>query len=252
MLSSDASSSLPPRRAAHSSLVDIASEALLEVIFDRGVEPGAHMGIDAAAKMLGMSITPVREAMARLVTQGLLVQDANRGFTVAPLLTSTEFHALFTTRRVLEVAALQEQPDGTGASARLLAPDRVTSPEIEGIRELADRMRGLNHGGSYREFALFSRLDSAFHQRVVALSGNPFLINAWCGMNFHLHVSRLYWGGGVIDYREAVTEHDAIVAALSRRDPRGLVARATRHILRAERRLVRLLPTVSVSEAVAE
>jgi len=224
-------------------LVDLAADALKQVIFDRQVEPGARLGIDATAKLLDMSITPVREAMARLTTQGLLVQDANRGFTVARLLTTSEFSALFATRRVLETAALETHARNLGVEARLTDPNSVSVAQIAALQAVAEQMRNVTHGTRYHEYAAFSRLDSEFHRLVVEFSGNRFLVNAWSGMNFHLHVSRLYTGSGVIDYGDALREHEAIVAAVVKRDPERLIETATGHALLAEARLVQLLPS---------
>jgi len=62
-------------------------------------------------------------------------------------------------------------------------------------------------------------------------------------MNFHMHVSRLYSGSGVIDYQDALDEHAVIVQALESRSSQRLISAARRHVLAAEKRLVQLLPT---------
>jgi DNA-binding GntR family transcriptional regulator len=231
----------PLKRAAHASLVDIAYESMIEAIFDRVIEPGGRVGIDASAARLGMSITPVREALARMAPQGLVLQDANRGYTVAPLLSPAQFHALFAARRVLEVESLRVRTQDHTSVERIRDPAVVPDGDIVAIEGLSTRMVEAEHGSSYRHFAEFSRLDRDFHQAVVALGGNSFLVDAWCGLNFHLHVSRLYTGKGVIDYAHALREHERIVVALKRRQPAGLVTAVTAHIERAERRLVALL-----------
>jgi DNA-binding GntR family transcriptional regulator len=217
---------------ARASLVDVAYESLLEAIFDRQIEPGARLGIDVLAERLAMSITPVREALNRLTTQGLVTQAANRGFTVAPTLSTTEFHALFAARQVIEVAA----------SRSAIPLERVTHLRDEAVR-LARSMHDSEHGKTYRDFATFTRQDHAFHRAVVSMSGNRFLLDAWCGLNFHLHVSRLYAGEGVIDYADALQEHAAIVDALVAEDPSVLAEAVETHIVRAKGRLVQLLPS---------
>lgn len=230
-------------RSARQSLTDIAYRALTEAIFDRNFPPGGRLGIDAAAKRLGMSITPVREALARLASEGLISQTNNKGFAVAPLLTAAEFHALFTARRVLETEALRPRPDGTGASVRVGNPNVVQDEAIDRLAVLARQMREAGRGPTYGSYGGFSGLDSQFHQALIELGGNRFLSNAWRGLHFHLHVSRLYTGAGVIDFDQATTEHDAIVRAVRRRDGAALATEAAEHIIGAEERLVRLLPT---------
>lgn len=228
-------------RSARQSLTDIAYHALTEAIFDRNFTAGGRLGIDAAAKRLGMSITPVREALARLATEGLISQSANKGFTVAPLLTPAEFHALFTARRVLETEALRPRMDGTGASVRVVDPRLVGADVIERLAALAQQMREAGRGPTYGSYGGFSGLDSQFHQALVELGGNKFLSNAWRGLHFHLHVSRLYAGAGVIDFDQATAEHEAIVRAIRRRDGAALATEAAEHIIGAEERLQRLL-----------
>jgi DNA-binding GntR family transcriptional regulator len=218
--------------SARGSLVDLAYESLVEQIFDGQLEPGARLGIDTLAEQLRMSITPVREALNRLVTQGLVSQSANRGFTVAPMLGPTEFHALFAARQVLEVAA-----------ARSAVPLHGAVHLRDEVVRHASAMRDADHGKTYRDFAGFTRRDHAFHRAVVAMSGNRFLLEAWSCLNFHLHVSRLYAGEGVIDYADALQEHDAIVDAVRAEDPDRLAAAVDAHIRRAEGRLVRLVPS---------
>lgn len=228
--------------SASQSLTEVAYRALTEAIFDRDFAPGDRLGIDAAAKRLGMSITPVREALARLASDGLISQTANKGFTVTPLLTPSEFHALFTARRVLETEALRARPDGTGAAARILDPAVVSDAEIDGLIDIAHRMRAGGRGPTYDSYGRFSAMDNLFHQALVGLGGNRFLSNAWRGLHFHLHVSRLYAGAGVIDFDQATLEHEAIVRAARRRDGAALAIEAAEHIIGAEDRLARLLP----------
>lgn len=230
-------------RSARQSLTDVAYGALTEAIFDRDFAPGGRLGIDAAAKRLGMSITPVREALARLASEGLITQTANKGFTVAPLLTPGEFHALFTARRVLETEALRARPDGTGASARILDQAVVADLQIDRMAEIARQMREAGSGPTYGGFGRFSALDNLFHLALVELGGNRFLSNAWRGLHFHLHVSRLYAGAGVIDFDQAMAEHESIVRAARRRDGAALATEAAEHIIGAEERLERLLPS---------
>ena len=54
-----------------------------------------------------MSATPVREALARLHTQGVITLDANRGYRVSAVLNEVEFHQLYAARRVIEIGSLR-------------------------------------------------------------------------------------------------------------------------------------------------
>ena len=104
-------------------------------------------------------------------------------------------------------------------------------------------MAAASSGPSYREFSSFNRQDRDFHRALVGASSNPFLINAWDNLHFHLHVGRLYAGAGVIDRTEALDEHTAIIDALRSGDQRQAVESVSRHIRQAEDRLQHLLHT---------
>jgi DNA-binding GntR family transcriptional regulator len=220
------------------SMVEIAHEALLEDIFHGGSQPGSRLEIRDIADRLSMSPTPVREALAKLATQGLTVLDANRGYRVADLLTKREFYELFAARRAIEIGALGQ---GTRSGATPSWIDEVTESEIEDVRRL-ERLVGTSpRGPRYAYYSEFSRADSEFHRAILALTGNRYLEASWKGLYCHLRISRLYAGAGVTGCQQARAEHQAIVQALTSRDAAELAAAALHHIDSSEKRLERLL-----------
>lgn len=226
-----------PPSPGRMSLTDIAQEAVTEAIFNRQIEPGARLRIDALAAELDMSITPIREALARTTSAGLTRLDANRGYTVAPLLDSDSFHRLFAARHTIESGAIMGETRSAAAWV-----GRVETPEIRRLRSIVSKMAKVEHGAKYSGYSRFSRLDHSLHLGLIELAGNPFLTTAWESLHFHLHMSRLYAGAGVVDYDDAHTEHTAIVDALERRDGGALWKACEAHMTRAEKRLVSLLP----------
>jgi len=222
----------PPRIVAlrsSLSLVDIAYEAIIEAIVQRRFEPGQRVTIDQIARDLKMSITPVREALLRVAADGLLLQSRNRGFTVAPLLTDTTYHQVFATRCLLETYAV--------------AHAVPTAPELNRLREMQSQMAGLKPSTDYAMYRRFNQLDQEFHRQMVMLARNPYLTDAWSNLHFHLQMSRLYAGEGVIDHEDAAVEHANIVQALQEGRLREAAEALREHIEGAERRLIDLLPT---------
>lgn len=226
--------STPQRSRA--SLVDVAFEAIVESIFDRRIEPGARLRIEALATELRMSITPIREALARTSAVGLTRLDANRGYSVTPVLDTAAFHQLFAARRMIESGAVRGPGRTTAAWAA-----HVTAEQVRALRSHVSRMSRLGRGTSYADYSRFSRLDHELHLRLIALGGNPFLVTAFESLHFHLHMSRLYEGSGVVDFEDAQAEHTAIVAALADRDGPAVWRACQSHMVRAERRLLPLL-----------
>lgn len=218
------------RKAHRMSLATQAYEAIVEAIFDRQFPPGAHLRIDELARQFDMSATPVREALSHLAGQHLVTQESNRGFTIAPLLSEQEFHDLFGVRRLLEKYALENaKPDAEA---------------IEQAVRIVELMPSMEHGSAYRDFREFNRADHELHRTLVAMSKNASLLRSWESLCFHLHVGRLYAGSGVIDFKDGVQEHLAIVEALQSGDQRRLIDVATQHIEQAELRLTQLLPNL--------
>lgn len=216
---------LQQRRPA--SLTDTAYETIVEAIIDQRFKPGAHVTIDKLAAELKMSNTPIREALNRAAAKNLVIQNQNRGFTIAPLLTKGEYDAIFETRRILETSALSNvHPD----------PD-----QIDHLHGLSEWMVKMGSGRSYRSFGAFNQADHEFHQTIVTMSRNRFIIDLWKTLNFHLHIARLYVGEGVIDYDEALSEHQQIVNGFKVGDLEAVRRNVNMHILRAHKRLKRLV-----------
>jgi DNA-binding GntR family transcriptional regulator len=228
---------LRPRQNDRASLTDVAYDAVVEAIFDRQIEPGARLRIDALAAELGVSITPVREALARTTAAGLTRLDVNRGYSVTPVLDADGFHQLFAARRTIESAAVRGEEHAPAAWVSRLAPT-----ELRGLRSLVAKMSKVEHGASYADYSKFSRLDHQLHFHLVRLGGNKFYATAWESLHFHLHMSRLYAGAGVVDYDDAHSEHAAIAAALEARNGPALWRSCEAHISRAEKRLISLVP----------
>lgn len=226
------------KQATRQSRADEAFDFIVERIFSQEVRPGDYLRIDALAAELEMSITPVREALNRLGAVGLARADANRGYRVAPLLDPGAFHRLFAARHAIELAAASGPPAGADWVKQL------TPAELDTLDEIVTRMGALNdEDESYAAYSEYSRLDGMLHRELIRLSGNEFLLTAWQSLHFHLHVSRLYRGVGVIDFADAQGEHRALVNSLRDGDGDLFSFLCDKHIRRAEDRLVQLLPT---------
>src|SRR3954447_4797766 len=84
-------SRIQPRPA----LADEVYEAVKALVMDHVIAPGARVYIDGLARQLGVSQTPIREALARLESDGLVTKEPLRGYSATPLLTRSEVDDLF-------------------------------------------------------------------------------------------------------------------------------------------------------------
>src|SRR5437764_3358648 len=86
-------------------LADGVYEAIKSLIMDQRIEPGAKINMDSLARELQVSPTPVREALARLESDGLVTKRPLAGYTAASLLDAAGVDELFELRLLLEPAA---------------------------------------------------------------------------------------------------------------------------------------------------
>ena len=205
-------------------------DRVLEGIVDGQYPPGQRLNIDQLARDLRVSITPVREALARLSSQHLVQFEPYKGYSVLPAMDATRLDQLFDVRILVEVSAV---PAGIA---------HVNSTQLAVLREIIAAMRLLTPGEHYREFRAFNDHDQAFHRKLIALSGNDFLIDMYDTLSPHIHIGRFYHERGVLDTQRIIEEHTAIVEAYERRDTEAAGVSVRRHLLAARNRLNAVLP----------
>jgi len=201
-------------------------EVLRDRIVSGEVPPLSFIREEEVGRAMGVSRTPVREALNRLATEGFLDRLPHRGFRV-PERTIDDLIHLYPVMQALEVLAAE------------LACPRLTAGELDRLEEINS---GFANAIAANDVSTAVELNDRFHHSLSELSGNPVL----CGLLDDLRgqVHRLE----VLDYTwvlldtnpeapfpkdQWVTQHAAIIAALRR----GEFDRA-RELLRANRSLV--------------
>ena len=206
---------LPARRA----LVDDVYDAVLGLLMDRVIEPGARVNIDAVARDLDVSPTPVREALTRLESEGLVAKRALKGYVAAPLLDAAGLRDLYDMRELLEPEAARR------ASSRL---DDDTEAELA---ESVEQMRAASapdEDEHFRNYRRFIDEDLHFHHLIAENADSPLLSEAIVRLRAHMHLYRLNFRHEFEDH--TVHEHEGILAALRRRDPDAAAAAMRTHI----------------------
>lgn len=205
-------------------LTEDVYEAVKSLIMDHRIAPGERVTIDALARQLAVSPTPVREALARLEADGLVRKRAMAGYSTTPLLTRAEFDDLFEMRLLLEC------PAAARTAARV---DTVDTDSLAADAELPDRLDGDGYAGH----AAFTAQDARFHERVAAASGNALLHAAIVRLHAHLHLHRLHFPASHLGTSGA--EHRRIVAAIGAGDPTAAAAAMRAHLDAARDRHLR-------------
>src|SRR6266566_5571987 len=157
---------LPPSRQT---LTDSVYEAVQELVMDQHIEAGARVNIDLVARQLNVSPTPVREALARLEMDGLVVKEPLRGYSVTPMLDTKNFNDLYDVRRLLEPFAARR-----AAERRDEKVLRVLERELAEMRRLVATSSG-SDGGTYHDYRAFALQDARFHEAIAGTSGNGLL-----------------------------------------------------------------------------
>ncbi len=145
---------LRPPLAKNASLV--AVEVIREAIMDGRLEPGQRLKEEELARELGISRTPVREALLILQTDGLVEAHPNRGATVRSY-DLDDLGDLYMLRAALE-----------GVAARLAA-ERATPRELAKLRRSCDRFDSVAGAGSLKEIV---RENLVFHDAILDIAGN--------------------------------------------------------------------------------
>lgn len=205
-------------------LSDDVYESVKALIMDHIVEPGARMSIDGLARDLQVSPTPLREALARLESDGLVVKQPLRGYRATPLLTTEELTALYQFRLLIEPWAAAQAAahiDDAGSAA---------------LQEEMDTGGDVPETGEYETFKSLTLHDTRFHDLVARLSGNEPLRLALERTHCHLHTFRLYYSSGIGS--QAVAEHRGVVKAIVAGRPEAAEKAMRRHLEKALRRLV--------------
>jgi DNA-binding GntR family transcriptional regulator len=134
-------------------------ESIKTRILDGSYEPGAKLSEEELAAAVGVSRTPVREALRRLHAEGLVDWEANRGATV-PSWNDQDLEEIFELRALLE---------GYGAE---LAAARITAEEIDRLRELCAAMERHAASSAPDRADLIAVCNSEFHEIILSAGRN--------------------------------------------------------------------------------
>lgn len=210
-----------PRRQM---LTDSVYDEIRQQLVDHDVEPGSKLNITGLAAQFDVSPTPVREALARLEADGLVIKRSLAGYTAAPLLSGKNFDDLFEMRMLLEPAA----------AAR--AATRIGAEDLDMLSEHLQEMRKAQHDTSRETLRLFVHHDALFHGLIASTGGNALMDDTLKRFHAHTHLYRLYFRDGIAE--ETCREHERIIQALREADPEVAGAAMRTHIRRAQTRLL--------------
>lgn len=206
-------------------LRDEIQEMILSRLLESKWSPGSRVSIDGLARELGVSPTPVREAMVGLERSGLVEYAALRGYVVAPPLNEEQIVDIIDARTILETAALSRAFDHWED----LAPELEKAHQEH--RRVIEKIRATEHV-NFELLRQYFAADLAFHQVIFKHTHNEYLSSMVDQLSPHMHRMRQTWAGGeeLLDSEDAYAEHAQIVGKVLQRNHDGALDAMRTHL----------------------
>lgn len=200
---------------ARQRLHDTVVEHLRRLIVESVLPPGTKLNERELCETLGISRTPLREALKVLAAEGLIEIAPNRGASVYRM----------SPREVWETF---EFVSGLEAMAGELACERITPEEVAEIKALHDAMLDCKKKGDLPGY--YNR-NQAIHNKITAATRNTVLQQTYLNMNRRLQALRLRSNVVPTKWDQAVDEHRQMIDALDARDGKRLGRILALHLL---------------------
>ncbi|HID61791.1 MAG TPA: GntR family transcriptional regulator [Anaerolineae bacterium] len=214
-----------PQLSKPPALKDWAYKIIKDSILSFRFPPGAQLHIEQLADEMGLSRTPIREALLKLESDGLVRTVPRVGFFVTEI-TKRDLEELFELRELLESHA-------AGKIASLLTDD-----DLAYIDRLLETSVSAVERGDLGEFL---KAEIAFHTFLIESCGNRRLIEVMKGLEDLMYRERVLSLRSLENVRKSLTEHQRIAEALHQRDGE-LASRCMReHIRNVRKRMLQLV-----------
>lgn len=193
------------------------------------IRPGARLNLDALRAEMGVGLTPLREAVMRLVSDGLIEAEPQKGYSVTPISTANldEVSALrleiepYALRRSIANGGLDWETSVMAALYRLNRTERAP--------------------GDAKSLADWEAANNNFHFALIARCDMPLLIKIYRSLvSLNDRYRNIYLKAAGVQ-REVIEEHSAIAAAAVERDPDEASELLSEHIRRSTENLRRLI-----------
>lgn len=199
---------------ARQPLHQLVAERIRDLIIEGRLAPGDQVNESKLCLEMGVSRTPMREAIRMLASEGLIVLRPGRS-TIVRKFTTEEV------RDMLDVVAELEALAGRQACRS------ASDEEIAGIVDLHTRMMGHYKAGERLDYY---KLNQRIHSAIVAASGNGALAEVHDLLQARMKRIRFVGNAGPEKWRGAVAEHEEMIEALCARDEDRLAAVLRRHL----------------------
>lgn len=203
-------------------LRDVIFEALREAIIIGELKPGERLMEIQLSEKMGVSRTPVREAIRKLELEGFVDMIPRRGAQVADL----------SNKQIADVLEVRASLDGL---ATQLATQRITKDELDALKNIqaqfCSSVEKENIQGAIKK-------DAEFHDIIYSASRNERLVTILNNLREQVHRFRVMYIKDIGSLRTLIEEHDEIVRAIEQKDIAGGIQAAQDHIHNQEARII--------------
>lgn len=199
-------------------LRDVVFDTLRRAILKGELKPGERLMELQLAARLGVSRTPIREAIRMLELEGLAVTVPRRGAQVAKM-TEKDMEDVLQIRRALDELAVQ------------LACDKMTDGQLQTLRRALKDFEDSTKSGDVEKVA---QADVAFHDAIYQAADNPKLMNILGNLREQMYRYRVEHLKDEATYPALIAEHQEIYKGFAHRDKEALVKAMARHIMNQE------------------
>lgn len=198
-------------------LTDDVYDMLRAWLLSGRIAPDERLKIDAVAKKLGVSNTPIRQALGRLEADGLVYQEPNRGFIAASLLDA---------RSVTEIYDVRSMVETVGAAR---AAQHRTDADLNALR-------GILAASQQDDVSSFLEADTELHLTVAKIAGNSIAVDV---LDRLLIRSRSFRSMYTVPHVNSTThdEHVAVVEAIAAGSPEQAAHAMSQHLAAAVHRI---------------
>ncbi len=206
-------------------LRDVVFNTLRQKILTGELKPGERLMEIHLADQLGVSRTPIREAIRKLELEGLVTMIPRRGAEVAQI-TEKNLRDVLEVRRALDALAVE------------LACDRITQDELNELKTACEHFEAETKKKNANQVA---RADVALHDIILKASGNDRLMQMISNFSQQMYRYRLEYVKDDRNYDQLIREHRIIYEAIRDKDKETGARAIKSHIDNQERAVIRMI-----------
>ncbi len=203
-------------------LRDVVFETLRQAILRGELKPGERLMEIHLAQKLGVSRTPVREAIRKLELEGLVLMIPRKGAVVAEI-TVSDLEDVLEVRMALEELAVKK------------ACGQITPKQLEEVKRCSEEFKKALLGG---DVSACAQADEEFHDAIYECTGNKRLIQILNNLREQMYRYRMEYLKDKRSYEILVKEHEEIVRGLEEHDESLAVEVTCQHIRQQKEHII--------------